>query len=336
MHDYARIELGGWKYMMVLFTIIGGIATIISTDPTSALGIYKSYIILPMLVAIMLLTIKPPLHRVLYALSAMIAYIAAIAVFQYVTGYGIPAPWNEPGMEYRITSVYDYPNAVGLMFAPILAMIMAWSLHIGRHRLAFVQLSFLGLLVLFMAKTDGAIIAVSAAFVFSTLFTKYRWLIVGTGVIAMIAAFAWQPTRDILLFQDASGEVRLALWEGTWNLLQDRPLFGAGLASFSELYANYKLDRHVELLLYPHNIFLDFWVELGLAGLIWLLMALIGFFKRLFTAQSPERIVLMAGMVAILVYGLVDVPYFKNDLAVIFWIILTYSSVISWKKKRTA
>ena len=31
---------------------------------------------------------------------------------------------------------------------------------------------------------------------------------------------------------------------------------------------------------------------------------------------------LMATMVALLVHGLVDVPYFKNDLSVLFWLIV--------------
>ncbi len=87
----------------------------------------------------------------------------------------------------------------------------------------------------------------------------------------------------------------------------------------------------MELLLYPHNIFLNFWVELGLAGLIWLITILVGFFKRLWKIKSKQKIVLMAGMVAILVYGLVDVPYFKNDLSIIFWTILALSTVISKK-----
>ena len=48
------------------------------------------------------------------------------------------------------------------------------------------------------------------------------------------------------------------------SICADRPIFGAGLANFPNVYPDYKLDRHVEFLLYPHNILLDFWVELGL------------------------------------------------------------------------
>jgi hypothetical protein len=35
----------------------------------------------------------------------------------------------------------------------------------------------------------------------------------------------------------------------------------------------------------------------------------------------------MAAMVAIIIYGLVDVPYFKNDLSVLFWTILGLAEI---------
>ena len=38
-------------------------------------------------------------------------------------------------------------------------------------------------------------------------------------------------------------------------------------------------------------------------------------------ARKLEILGAMASMAALLVHGLVDVPYFKNDLALLFWII---------------
>ena len=139
-------------------------------------------------------------------------------------------------------------------------------------------------------------------------------------------------TRDILLFRDVSGDVRLALWQGTGNLLAARPWRGAGLSGFPTVYAEYKLDKHVELLQYPHNIFLDFWVELGILGLAWLLATLLIYWRSLLgwyrARQDPEAIILAAVMVAIVVYGIVDVPYFKNDLSVMFWMWLGSAAIL--------
>lgn len=329
LKDYKHIALGRWKYIMGSFLLIGGISVIVSNDYIAALGVYKSYIILPMLVGIMILTCKPSLQKILAVLGMQIMFLSIVGMIQYLTGLGIPAPWNIRGSEFRITSVYEYPNAIGLFFTPIIAMLIAWIMHIKTQRQIWIQLIVVGMLMITAAQTDGAVIAVSAAIVFSALFTKWRWWVAGASVIAFIFALAWEPTRSVLLLHNTSGEVRLALWQGTMALLYNNPLFGAGLAGFPQLYAEYKLDRHVELLLYPHNLFLDFWVELGLAGLIWLLVVLVKFFKDLWDRQNAQNIVLMSGMVAIIVYGLVDVTYFKNDLSVLFWTILTMGSVVS-------
>lgn len=332
MKDHKRIALGEWKYIMGSFVVIGAIAVLVSTNQTAALGLYKSYIIAPVLVGIMILTCKPSLQKILAVLGLQVFLLSIVGAIQYMTGLGIPAPWNVRGDEFRITSIYEYPNAVGLLFAPIVAMMIAWAMHVKAQRKIWIQLSVIAILIIAAAKTEGAVIAILAAVVFSLLFTKWKWWAVGVSAIAFVLALAWEPTRSIILLQNTSGEVRLALWQGTVALLYDNPLFGAGLAGFPQLYAEYKLDRHVELLLYPHNLLLDFWVNLGLAGAVWLCGVIVSFFRDLLTKQTPETIVVMSGMVAILVYGLVDVPYFKNDLSVLFWTIITLGSVLISKR----
>lgn len=326
--DYKRIALGEWKYIIGSFVIIGAIAVLVSSDQMAALGLYKSFIIAPILVGIMILTCRPSLQKILAVLGLQMFLLSIVGAIQYMTGIGIPAPWNVRGDEFRITSIYEYPNAVGLLFAPIVAMMFAWAMHVKTQRKIWIQLSVIAVLIIAAAKTEGAVIAIVAAVVFSLTFTKWKWWAIGTSVVAICIALAWEPTRSIILLQNTSGEVRLALWQGTIALLSDNPLFGAGLAGFPQLYAEYKLDRHVELLLYPHNLVLDFWVTLGLAGLIWLVAVIVKFFRDLLGRQNPENIVLMSGMVAILVYGLVDVPYFKNDLSVLFWTIITMATVL--------
>ena len=72
---------------------------------------------------------------------------------------------------------------------------------------------------------------------------------------------------------------------------------------------------------------LNFWTEIGLFG-AGIFMAIFGYLVYL--AFKIRRInillsaVLLAILTAIFVHGLVDVPYFKNDLALLFWILTTY------------
>jgi uncharacterized ion transporter superfamily protein YfcC len=40
---------------------------------------------------------------------------------------------------------------------------------------------------------------------------------------------------------------------------------------------------------------------------------------------------LMGAMVVIVVHGLVDVPYFKNDLAVLFWVMIGIMGIMKFE-----
>lgn len=305
------------------FLLIGAVAVLVSDVPWDALGLYKSYIVAPILVGAMVQTIRPKLQLILQALGWCLLFVGGVAIVQWLTGYGVPAPWQVGGVDVRMTSIFEYPNAVGLLAAPIVALSLAWLMHETGQRIFFLVTAVVGMLAIGLSQSDGAVVAVVAAIGFTLLFTRYRVTVVTVSVLALAVALLLPPSQTVLLLHDTSGEVRRAMWEGTINLLQDRPIMGAGLANFQQLYPAYKLDRHVEALLYPHNIILDFWVELGLAGVIWLVIVVGRFFVRgMQQRKQRHQIVLMTGMVAMLVYGLVDVPYFKNDLAVLFWVLL--------------
>jgi O-antigen ligase len=83
-----------------------------------------------------------------------------------------------------------------------------------------------------------------------------------------------------------------------------------------------------EVYMYPHNIILNFWSELGILGVLlfcWIIAKFLWQSSRFFLTEkgSAERFIalgLMTSMVALVVHGLVDVPYFKNDLSALFWI----------------
>ncbi len=195
---HKKITIGKWKYSMAAFVVIAAIAVLVSNNQVAALGLFKSYIIEPILVGIMILTIKPSLYKVLYALSGTVAFVVLIGLFQALTGYGIPAPWNIFGNDFRITSIYKYPNAIGLLLAPIITMISAWAMHMKQHRRTFLELLPFAFIVLLLAKAEGAIIAVLAGVLFSLIFTKWKWLMLSLAGAALVICLAWTPTRGII------------------------------------------------------------------------------------------------------------------------------------------
>ncbi|OGF20423.1 hypothetical protein A2Y83_02870 [Candidatus Falkowbacteria bacterium RBG_13_39_14] len=141
-----------------------------------------------------------------------------------------------------------------------------------------------------------------------------------------------------LTLQDYSGTLRRNMWKETIEMLRDRPILGAGLAGYQQTVAPYHKMDFVEVYLYPHNIILNFWSETGLLGLIAFIWLLAVFFASAIPLLYKEGLgvvkvphfpkeetgvvaALLASMSVLLIHGLVDVPYFKNDLAILFWVI---------------
>ena len=121
--------------------------------------------------------------------------------------------------------------------------------------------------------------------------------------------------------------IRFYIWEGTLQMLFDRPFFGAGLNGFPQVYWSYHVREYWEMVQYPHNIFLTIWSELGVLGLLAFGWLIFNFLRKIQGLKGKNVAALRLGIMGALVYmffhGLVDVPYFKNDLAVQFWLLLS-------------
>ena len=123
----------------------------------------------------------------------------------------------------------------------------------------------------------------------------------------------------------ASFAARTEVWQVSWYLIKQHPILGIGLGTFPKIYNQIIPQIHFPpinwLQMHPHNIFLAFWLNLGLLGLISFIWILYLFFKNLIFHTS-YFIILMSPMLAILVHGLIDTTYWKNDLSAIFWVIV--------------
>ena len=136
---------------------------------------------------------------------------------------------------------------------------------------------------------------------------------------------------------------------------------------FNEVYRTAHWQP-LEIYLYPHNIIFNFWSELGLAGLLLFIWIILKYFylgihlvisgsdpqsrnindaenwilgqarndrkRRSFSMADKYLVIgLICAMVAIVVHGVVDVPYFKNDLSIMFWLFVAMISMINLEIK---
>jgi O-antigen ligase len=307
--------------LLIIATVIG---IVVAPDTRAALGIAKTYFWEPMLVAWLLIASRPDGKRAYRALVRGLALSAAAVIgyglLQYAFPHLIAAPW---AVERRITSVFDFPNAAALFLAPTL------PLFVTSARTA--ALAFGGVITIALARSAGGLVSAAASLGFMGVMSK-RWrrltLIVAAFVVSVtfFAPFT-AGLRSQLLLQDWSGRVHLIGWQESTAMLRDRPVFGAGLSGYPAAVAPYHTAQGVEIFQYPHNLILAIWSELGLLGLAGFACVLIWFFRISFKIQDPgskiQGLTLSASMLALLIHGLVDVPYFKYDLALLFWLFIT-------------
>lgn len=345
-----------WLKTILLILIVASYSVFISSDLRSALGLWKAYFLEPILLYLVIVNVlKTPkqIKSVILAMMASALFVSIVAALQYFGWRPSLEPWISQTPK-RVTSIFDFPNSIGLYLAPIIALSLAIFLNplkkvFSRESLFYLLIIILGLASLFFSLARGALLGMMVALIFVSFFNKYKKLLWLTIIIIIIAGLIAPQTRHeaqkILSLKDTSTDVRVVLWQGTWNLIKARPLQGAGLGGFPALYEKYRLIKHTEFPLYPHNIFLNFWVELGIVGLGLFITIFVRFFrqgaKKLAQLKNKESselnrqliIALMAALIAIISYGMVDVPYFKNDLSAMFWILMALMNLIQAGQK---
>lgn len=232
--------------------------------------------------------------------------------------------------------------------------------------LIFLALTILmSVVAIFSAKSEGALIGLIAGIGFFTWFYNDKTRATTISVLFIIfVVYGALPSfnsylKNKLTLMDLSGQIRRQQWTETKKMLLDgRVIFGTGLANYQETIKpyhqegifvknddpnwldkirndkNYR-DTHwqpTETYLYPHNIFLNFWSELGIIGALlfsWIILKFLWLSLKLFRWQKKkdgrgQEIILASGaaMMAIVIHGLVDVPYLKNDLSALFWVMV--------------
>ncbi|MBI2552150.1 O-antigen ligase family protein [Candidatus Uhrbacteria bacterium] len=372
--ETLRSTLYALRWPLALFLIAATAAMFVAPDWRAAAGIWKAYFIEPTIFFLILLDLKlhhPALldnNKIIRALSVSALLLSVYAICQRLTGFGIPAPWDA---ELRVTSIFPYPNALGLFLAPLIPLMIgmliesrSWKIENRKFYLLLTTYYLLAIIssiiAIAFAKSTGALVGIGAGLITMGILWlrqkscgRTQSTVVALGIFATLAALLLifsLPARDELLLRDWSGHVRRTQWSETIVMLKDHPLLGAGLAGYPETLKPYHKATYIEIFQYPHNIVLNFWSETGLLGLLAFAWLTIIFFRiALLNTRNPSQppltlrggdktipplkvrggggsyelipIAAMASMTVLLVHGLVDVPYFKNDLAILFWIV---------------
>ena len=362
-------------FCIFIFLLSATISMFISPDLRAAAGLWKVYFLEPILFLIVFVSIikQKDLDKVFKWLGASAILLSLFAIYQKISGAFISNPFWAAESTRRVTSVFPYPNALALFLTPILIILI--GLFVQKYKNAsprryqvlffatfLLTTSLFGILAIYFTKSKGALLALLAGIIFYTLFYKGHRKIFTTILIITIITFITIITINPAFIKGTASveggdsiSTRLEMWSEAWQMLKTKPLLGAGLAGYQTAVVSFHTKDYIEVYLYPHNIFLNFWTEIGLLGLLAFIGIIIWFYKTGFFChpvldtgsrgqknvldpgfrRDDKMVVLMSAMTALLVHGLVDVPYFKNDLAILFWLLISLM-IISRRGGRAA
>ena len=264
----------------------------------------------------------------------LLAISGLYGIIQYFTLLGLPPAWWGNSVEpKRALSFFVHPNFYALWCAPLLALLIPDLLERVKRIGLRVKWPIVGWLIgaigLLLSLSRSGWLGLAAAVLVYLIFAadkKIRKIIFGAIVAIIIIVFAVPNLRwRVILpfYGEKSAVSRISLWRDGLSGVKDAPILGLGLNGFAKDYGYLNTDPNLDTHNFPHNIFLDLWVETGLIGLI-SLIGLITYY--IYTGLKNRRDIFALGvalfLIAIIFQGLVDNPYFKNDLALVFWIVL--------------
>ena len=192
-------------------------------------------------------------------------------------------------------------------------------------------------IAIYLTKSYGAVIGIVAA-LFCFSLKKYKsdnikifsdnkktLAILAVLVFAVFSFLTFQKYEQIVNSSERSSlHSRIMIWNASLEIIKDSPIFGIGPGTFQEVYLNYQSRFAVPYLEWavpePHNTLLAFYLQPGLIGFVGFILILIWLSKR---ARTSDIVFLF--LVYFLVHGLIDTLYWKNDLALIFWLVVGVS-----------
>lgn len=344
--------------MVVAWLVSAVIATALSAEVRVSLGILKGWIIVPLVwggVVLMSTRTAAMKLAVVQALLWSGTFVSAWALLQL-------------GHLPRLIGPYDVPNSLALWLVPLWVMAVWLYLPAQRWwqylPITLIGLAILGTLSVGATLASFIALLLGVALWRRVLWRRAAFY----GIAALVGVtlvFFGTGRLTYLLSPLTSGHstswsVRWQLWSVAGELIYQHPFVGVGLGQFEPHYQRVLHERfqHYKQVTTsslptpyslqptpypsppipefvfrdPHNWILSMWLNVGVLGLIAFsavqVYVLAQAFRDANLRQQPVQQALILALVSLLVFGLVDTIYWKNDLAIFHWMLLAWLFVL--------
>ena len=348
-----------WIYLFLLASLVGAF---LAEDRAHAMGIFKGWFLFPVILYISIINnfnkeninkIAIPVYTSLIAISlwAILQKLGVIGQLFYQAG---DASFGQYIVEGRAFGPFESPNFLAMFLVPMIFLSLPVT-RVSKNMYLKVMLILsycLPLIALNFTTSRGGAVALVTSILALLLFLYFKSkvfrkaiekqssiLIFGLIVVATI--FLICAVRKVAPNQGGDN-IRIEIYEYSISMIKESPISGIGLGSFQEKIdqvsaTNLSFQEYgIRYALHPHNLYMAMWLNLGIAGLMAFIFLVTIAIRNLFKNKTEAffKSCLFAAMIAILVHGVFDTTYFKNDLAAIFWLAFAMSVIISGKNEK--
>jgi O-antigen ligase len=346
--EYKEFFLHYKKYIIAGSLMLAGIllATFISGNHLESGGIIKSWFLAPIIFMLLIGRIlkKEKINQIF-----LVYFLSAVSVAIISIGYLIA---NQLTYDGRLSGIFNSPNYLAMYLAPA-AIIFAFQ---EKKKLKLILPLVAILVALYLTYSYAAWISIIAPLIIIALIKKQISLkkisiVTAIIVVLFLSQINNKKFTDLLSANPRSSLAsRIMIWKSSAKMIENNFWFGIGSGNFQRTYLEYQkfYPPYLEWAVpHPNNLYLTFWLYGGILGLAGFLSLVIFFFQNILSKinphtknadslltngneenfgvgvkKEPNQILFIALgiMLVILIHGIFDTTYFKNDLAIVFWL----------------
>ncbi len=311
------------------------ISTSFSSNLRTSLGMLKGWFFDPFLFFLVFVNVINEKRKID---NVLLSWVLSGAIVALVSFYYLFS--DNFTFDGRLKAFFSAPNYLAMYLAPSFLIIFTLLFkNEAIHKFLFsnrpVKIALLGIILipLYYTFSYGAFLGIFAGVIY--FITKKRdficqiskskkiyFIVLAISILFFFILLISPKFNQIANSNDRSSfHSRLMIWNASIEMIKESPIIGIGPGTFQEKYLSMagKFDNpYLEWAVpQPHNVFLAFYLQTGFIGFIGFILIFCWFFRNRNTSIIAKVL-----MVYILFHGLFDTTYWKNDLSLMFWIII--------------
>lgn len=338
-------NLNIFNVFLITFVVCVVLAEAFSIMPRGSLRFLAFYLTCFIMVLLFMVSIrtKKDMTEVLTIILTGMTIGGLYGIYQKYTGVAVNVSWIDTklnqGVLSRVYAFFYNPNNFAEIIVMFIPFYMAAFFNVKSlyKKLIYLAMAVPPFAALLLTQTRSAWIAFAVAGLVYVFFKEKRlipvFLLLGILSIPLLPQSIILRIRTITNPEDTSSETRLQLYQTILPILKDYWFTGLGLGNETLLRVSRNYFSFIDNSSIPshsHNLYLQIWLETGIAGILSFLAFIGATVKRSIrticrSKDSYVNNILISGLASlsgILVIGIVEYVWFYQRVMLFFWVVI--------------